>query len=121
MSTRDKGKLWESRASRYLEAQGLRVIETGYRCRFGELDLICADRDSLVIVEVRARGGGSLLRSAETVDATKRRKLVLTTRHLLMTRPEWSQRPLRFDVIAIDGIDGAEPELRWIRNAFDAD
>jgi hypothetical protein len=28
--------------------------------------------------------------------------------------------PIRFDVVAYDAIDGAEPQTRWIKNAFDA-
>jgi putative endonuclease len=121
VTPRRDGRFWEDQAGRYLQARGLRVLEARYRCRFGELDLICADRDSLVIVEVRARGRGSRLKSVETIDAAKRRKLVQAVRHLLMSRPRWSERPLRFDVVAIDDIDGANPRYQWIRNAFDAD
>ena len=44
-----------------------------------------------------------------------------TARHLLMTRPQWREQPLRFDVVAIDGIDDAQPRVVWLRNAFDAE
>ena len=79
------------------------------------------DGRTLTIVEVRARGGGSVAAALETVDARKRRKLVRTARHLLMQRPEWSEWPVRFDVIAIDDIDSTRARFEWIRDAFDAD
>lgn len=121
MNSRREGRYWEDQAGRYLRSHGLRVLQARYRCRFGEIDLVCADREWLVIVEVRARGRGSLVRPLETIDATKRRKLVQTTRHLLMTHPHWSERPLRFDVVSIEDIDGAHPRYDWVRNAFEAE
>lgn len=121
MTARRDGQFWENQASRYLRSRGLRVLEARYRCRFGELDLVCMDGESLVIVEVRARGRGSLVRAAETVDAGKRRKLIQTARHLLMTHPQWAELPLRFDVIAIDAIDDTYPRYEWICNAFELD
>jgi putative endonuclease len=52
------------------------------------------------------------------VDGFKQRKIVLATRHLLMRHPEWHDRPLRFDVVAIEGIESEAPRIEWIRNAF---
>ncbi|MFS8606631.1 MAG: YraN family protein [Gammaproteobacteria bacterium] len=73
-----------------------------------------------MIVEVRARRGGALVRASESIDARKQRRIVRAARHLLMSRPAWRERPVRFDVVAIDGIEADEPEIEWIRAAFDA-
>jgi putative endonuclease len=119
MTRRSDGRYWEERVCEYLERHGLKILWHGYRCRFGELDLVCADGDTLTIVEVRSRAAASVVSALETVDATKRRKLVQTTRHLLMRYPEWAQRPLRFDIVAIDGSDTPDARYAWIKNAFD--
>jgi putative endonuclease len=111
-------RLWESRAAGYLEAQGLRVVARGFRCRVGELDLVCQDDRHLVIVEVRARGG-ALTSAMESIGPGKRRRIVQATRYLLLRHREWHAAPIRFDVVAFDGIDGPTPEIRSIRNAFD--
>jgi Holliday junction resolvase-like predicted endonuclease len=37
-----------------------------------------------------------------------------------MKHPAWHARPIRFDVIAIDGIESDNPAIQWVRNAFDA-
>lgn len=116
----ERGRLWESRAATYLEAHGLTILARGYRCRLGELDLVARDERHLVIVEVRARARGALCSALESIGPAKRRRIVQATRHLLMRHAQWQAAPVRFDVVAFDAIDDAEPQVRWIRNAFDA-
>lgn len=116
----ERGRLWESRAAAYLEARGLAILERGYRCRLGELDLVCRDDEQLVIVEVRARSGDAMCSAIDSIDAHKRRRIVQATRHLLMRHSSWQNAVIRFDVVAFDAIDTAKPSVRWIKNAFDA-
>jgi putative endonuclease len=104
-------------ARAHLECAGLVVIAQGYRCRFGELDIISRQGSELVVVEVRARRTDSRVSAAESVDRFKQRKIIAATRHFLMTHPGWADCPLRFDVIAISGID-KKPQIDWIHNAF---
>jgi putative endonuclease len=115
----ERGRLWEARAAAYLEACGLTVLARGYRCRLGEIDLVCRDDRHLVIVEVRARSSSALCSAIDSIGAGKRRRIVLATRHLLMRHNEWHAAPIRFDVVAFDAIDLAEPQIRWIKDAFD--
>jgi len=96
------------------------VLKQRYRCRLGELDLVCRDERTLVIVEVRARSGRSLASAVESVDGKKRAKIINATRHLLMRHPQWAEDAVRFDVISIDGIDSTTPRLRWLKDAFQA-
>jgi putative endonuclease len=115
-----RGRHWEAVAADYLEDHGLTVLARGYRCRLGELDLVCRDDGALVVVEVRARGTSSLGSAIETVGPRKRARIVLATRHFLMRRREWHDAVIRFDVVAFDAIDTADPAVCWIKNAFDA-
>lgn len=114
------GRRWEDAAGTFLEDNGLTIVARGYRCRLGEIDLVCRDGAALVIVEVRARATTGFGTAVETITMTKRRRIVQATRHLLMRRPEWQALPIRFDVVAFDNIDTAEPRVSWIRAAFDA-
>jgi putative endonuclease len=116
----DLGRAFESRAAAYLGEQGIRIIAQGYRCRLGEIDLIGSDGRDLIFVEVRARGQDSLGSALESVGPAKQRRIVRATRHFLMRNPSARTQPIRFDVIAFDGIDSKEPRITWIRNAFDA-
>lgn len=115
-----RGRVWESRAAAHLEQHGLTILARGYRCRLGELDIVCRDGAALVIVEVRARGSNAFCSAVDSVDVHKRRRIVQATRHLLMRNGAWQAAPIRFDVVAFDGIDTQEPRLNWIKNAFDA-
>lgn len=117
---RELGDTWELRAADFLRSQGVEILARGYRCRLGELDIVGSDGGGLVIVEVRARGSRSLGTALESISHHKRRRIVRATRHFLMRRPEWTSRPIRFDVIAFDAIDTAKPELNWVKNAFDS-
>ncbi|HEY5567506.1 MAG TPA: YraN family protein [Gammaproteobacteria bacterium] len=118
--TQVAGRAWEAAAADFLLEQGLAIIARGYRCRLGELDIVCLDQQTLVIVEVRARASTGRGTAVETVTAHKQRKIVNATRHFLMRNPRWFDRTLRFDVIAIDGIETDEPRLSWVKRAFDA-
>jgi len=83
------------------------------RTRFGEIDLVARDGETLVFVEVRLRSSDRFGGGAESIGAHKRRRIVAAARHYLArVRPE---PPCRFDVVTLDG--GA-PE--WLRAAFDA-
>jgi putative endonuclease len=55
-------------ASEYLQGKGLAVIETRYRSRWGEIDLILRDRDTLVFAEVRLRRSKAFGGAAYSVD-----------------------------------------------------
>jgi putative endonuclease len=114
------GLAWESRAATFLQSHGIRIITQGYRCRLGELDIVGSDGDTLVIVEVKARRSGSHGLAVETVGPRKQRRIIRATRHYLMRNSTLFSQPIRFDVLAVDGIDTAEPKFTWVRNAFAA-
>ena len=69
-------------AASYLERHGLAVLARGYRCRLGELDLVCRDDGTLVVVEVRARSSGAFVlgrrkhRRAQASRASSRRRAI---------------------------------------------
>lgn len=114
--------LWaQQRAKNYLVAQGLRFVaeNVGYRC--GELDLIMADGDSLVFVEVRWRVSKRFGGALASVTRRKRQRLIraaqcyLAATHLGRDRMA-ELTGFRFDVMAV------EPEgLAWVPNAFGLD
>lgn len=115
-----RGRHWEAVAAEYLVHRGLVVLARGYRCRLGEIDLICREQRTLVIVEVRARSSGAIARAAESIGSAKRARIIRATRHFLMRSSEWRDAPVRFDVVAFDSIDTDDARVSWLRNAFDA-
>jgi putative endonuclease len=121
MNRQASGRSWEAVARDYLKARGLRILRQRYLCRLGELDLVCLDGTTIVVVEVRARKKGSLTSAIDSIDWAKRRKIIRATRHLLMCNPQWNTQRLRFDVFAVSDIDTTTPQFQWTQNAFDTD
>jgi putative endonuclease len=113
------GRAGEAAAEAMLRGLGMAVVARNYRTRGGEVDLICLDGDTVVFVEVKARGPGSLARPDQAVTATKRGRLVRAGAAFLSERGWW-ERPCRFDVVAVTvGDDGQE--TRHLPNAFSVD
>lgn len=119
-NTTELGRRGEDLACRYLEAQGLRLLERNYRCRAGEIDLVMLDGSTLVLVEVRSRSTSAHGSAAATVGFRKQQRFIRAARHLLLTRPDFRRQPARFDVVAIDpgAIGATGPVVSWIRDAF---
>ena len=110
----NKGAEAEQLAATFLQRQGLKLVETNYRCRFGEIDLICNDQNTLVFVEVRLRGNDAFGGAAASITAGKQHKLVLAARHYLQQLR--SLPSCRFDVVLLRSL--RDNEIEWIRNAF---
>lgn len=114
-----RGRDAEDAALRFLESQGLELVERNYLCRMGEIDLVMRHGGSLVFIEVRARASDAFGGAAASIGVAKQRRLTAAARHFLMTHPRASTLPARFDVVAISGRDG-ENSPHWIRAAFDS-
>ena len=115
---RARGQWAEEVAARHLAAHGLVCRDRNFRSRYGEIDLVMEDGEVLVFVEVRSRGGTGFMDPAESVDRTKRTRLVRTADTWLRTRKRTSVPVCRFDVVAVTGEPQA-PQIRWLRGAFD--
>ena len=67
--TQSAGNRGEAAVARYLRQKGYTLLESQWRCRFGELDLVAKDKRGLLcIVEVKLRGSGSIALPREFVD-----------------------------------------------------
>ena len=55
MKRRDLGKHGELVARDHLLSKGYEIVATNYFCRYGELDIVARDQESLVFVEVKCR------------------------------------------------------------------
>jgi len=109
------GEQAERLAATYLESKGLSLIESNYRCRRGEIDLVLRDRDTIVFAEVRLRQSSRFGGAAESVDRRKQARIVAAARHYLAGRGEVA---CRFDVVLLDRLE--PPRIEWIRDAFSA-
>lgn len=118
-STIISGKQAEDAACRYLQSQGLTLIERNFLCRRGEIDLIMKQADTTVFVEVRYRRNSRYGSAAESVDWRKQEKLLAAAEYYLQHHPKAAKGACRFDVVALT-MQNQQQKIDWIVDAFQA-
>ena len=113
---RSRGIEGEDLAVDHLEQLGYTIHKRNYRFHRGEIDIIAQDGDTLVFVEVKTRGSGAFGEPEEAVTIHKSSQIRKIARGYLFER-KINDRECRFDVIAVDVVDG-RPVIRHIENAF---
>lgn len=111
------GKLGEELAADALRGLGYAILATRYRTRYGEIDIVAQDQETLVFVEVKARRNDRYGSAAESVTNSKQRRIAAMALDYL----NWVNRlddPCRFDVVAIDGLGTSETTVKVIKDAF---
>ena len=114
------GAWGETLAAEYLRKKKYKLLAAGYRCRFGEIDLIAADRKYLLFVEVKTRKDPAFAQAREFVDMKKQARIRSTAQMYLAQNPTTLQP--RFDVIEIyapQGIETKDPEIIHLEGAFE--
>jgi putative endonuclease len=111
------GGIGEDLACRELERRGYAILARRYRRRWGEVDIVARDGDTLVFVEVKARDGQTFGAGVDAITALKRRRMVLVAQDFL-ARHRLTERACRFDVVSIDVGHADAPQVEVIQNAF---
>lgn len=113
-STQVIGKRAEDLAARFLEQRGLKVLARNFRCRGGEIDLVCRDGESLVFVEVRLRRNVHYGGAGASITARKQMRIILAARHYLAAHGG-ADGDCRFDCVLLGSDANA---IEWERDAF---
>ncbi|MEC9390939.1 MAG: YraN family protein [Myxococcota bacterium] len=104
----------EARVALALERKGWTVLSRNWRGGGGELDLVVSRNACLRFVEVKTRSvSGSAV--DESVDGTKRRRLVRAAQAWLCSAPE-SYEEMAFLVVLVEPTG-----LTWYDDAFDVE
>jgi len=111
------GMRGEEIARDYLKKQKFRLMESNFRCRCGEIDIIARDSSTLVFIEVKTRRTATYGPPQLSITPFKQRQISKAAlAYLAQNRLE--SVDARFDVIGILLSDGP-PVVEHIRNAFD--
>ena len=115
MQTNIYGKRSEIIAADYLEKKGYKILETNYKNKIGEVDIIARDGDYIVFVEVKARFSQAFGHPFEAIDERKQQKIHAIASLYLIKNKKYGTN-CRFDAISILGIEN--PEITHIIDAF---
>ena len=113
------GKWGESIVAEDMRKKGWCILAAGYRCRFGEIDLIASKGEFLSFVEVKLRKDTDYGTAAEAVTGRKQSRIRATAQLFLAQHPTDLQP--RFDVAEVyapQGLKTPSPRVSYIENAF---
>jgi uncharacterized protein (TIGR00252 family) len=116
--TREVGRKGEGAAVRFLESLGFEILETNYRWKRAEVDVIAREGERIVFVEVKTRTGDSFGGPESAVDLRKQRQIGRVAAHYLQARG-LEDRDCRFDVLGLRPVPGPEEfTVDHLRDAF---
>lgn len=107
----------ENLAKNYLLANNLKYVDSNFRLKLGEIDLIMLDKDILVFIEVKYRKDNKFMETLETVSFYKQKKIKTVANYFLQKNYRFQNYICRFDVITLCG-NMNNPEIFWLKNAF---
>lgn len=114
------GERGEIAAAKFLKRLGYRVVTTRLRQRYGEVDIIAVDGQTVVFVEVKTRRLNATTQPAEAVDFARQQRLTRAALAFLKFHG-LLEYPSRFDVVEVVWpAEAAEPTIRHIDDAFPA-
>lgn len=109
------GKKGEEIAKNYLESNGYTILETNWRFKKAEIDIIAMDKEIMVFVEVKTRSYTSFGAPEEFVTHQKEQMMMDAAGvYTHQVQHEWE---IRFDIVSIVS-KGSFHELKHFKDAF---
>ena len=118
INKRTLGSFFEQLAVEYITSLGCSVVETNYRPKRGDIDIIARDGEYLCFIEVKYRKNSDHGEPEEAVTLAKQRQICRLSKIYLYSNHYSEYIPIRYDVIAVTDSEGAAA-IKWIKNAFD--
>ncbi|NOX35230.1 MAG: YraN family protein [Deltaproteobacteria bacterium] len=110
------GRSGETAAVSFLQTRGFAILETNYRTKLAEIDIIAKDKDCICFIEVKTRHSLRKGLPRESVNYSKQKKIILGATFYLKDKKQINSR-VRFDVIEVYKKNGSF-EINLIENAF---
>ncbi|MFH2061128.1 MAG: YraN family protein [Pseudomonadota bacterium] len=113
------GQTGETLASLFLQARGYTILETNYRTKRSEIDIIATKRGTICFIEVKTRQSLAKGLPRESVNYPKQQKILLGANTYLQKNAKFNSK-IRFDVIEVIKKDDSF-DIHLIKHAFQAD
>ena len=117
MDKRLIGILGEKLVCKWYTDRKYKLIGVNYKTRFGEIDIIAQNRNTIVFVEVKTRKDDKFYSAKEAVTYTKQQK-IKSAAALYLSSHKIDDMYVRFDVAEVYHPD-KNPLINVIENAFE--
>jgi len=111
------GTAGEAAAARYLETCGFKIIETDFRTKQAQIDIIAQDQQTICFIEVKTRRSLRKGLPRESVTLKKQKKIVQGALFYIKNR-KLGDSGIRFDVVEVFSTNNSGFEFNLIKNAF---
>jgi len=108
------GRAGEQVAAEYLERAGLRVLDRNWRCSIGEIDIVAAERQVMVVCEVKTRSDTRFGTPLEAITRNKRARLRRLASQWLVAHGVLFDE-VRIDVIGLIRTPSGEYQIEHVR------
>ncbi len=117
LTRRAKGQEVEKACRIFLLNKKIKIITCNFRSKYGEIDLIGTENNTLIFFEVRYRKKNNYGSALESVTWTKQQRIYKTALFFIMQHPNFHYYSYRFDIIGASPYNG-ELVFNWQKNAF---
>ena len=111
------GREGESAAITFLKKKGYRILEKNFRSKLGEIDVIAEQAGVIVFIEVKTRSDHEFGHPFDALTPTKQKKIIQTAQSFLVQK-RISDKPMRFDVVALTSDEQDKWKIELLENAF---
>ncbi|MFH2092521.1 MAG: YraN family protein [Pseudomonadota bacterium] len=112
------GQTGETAATSFLKSRGYTILETNFRTKQSEIDIIAKKENTICFIEVKTRKSLTKGLPRESVTHAKQQKILLGATAYLQKNNLFDSR-IRFDVIEVYKKDQSF-EFHFIKHAFQA-
>jgi len=95
------GQIGEEQAACALEAAGMKIIAKNVRSRYGEIDIVAIENETIVFIEVKNWSVYALEDLEYSINIKKQKKIIKTAKFFLFENREYNKMSVRFDVIFV--------------------
>lgn len=108
-----RGRIAEAEVAAHWVAAGFGILAQRLRTGCGEIDLVVANADTLIFIEVKARP--TMAAAAYAVSPRQQARLLEAAGYALAQHPEWARPATRLDVALVTpvGIQHIEDAIRY--------
>ena len=107
------GAYGERVAAAHLRAQGMAVLSTNWRCKYGEVDIVARDGNTLVICEVKTRTSTDYGDPLEAIDQRKADRLRRLGARWLLAH-DCHPDDIRIDLVGVQAPRGRPVEVEHV-------
>ena len=95
------GKAGEEIAEKALVEAGMTIIARNFRSKYGEIDIIAMDGETIVFIEVKAWSVYGIENLNYSLNKKKQNRIIETAKYFLTINRKYNGRAIRFDVVFV--------------------